>query len=68
MILRDPPGGASSASYKNVKTMVEVDSKETADTLGNQFSDGLTLHTGLDATKCFGSGVIYRVRDRKQAL
>ena len=58
MILRDPPGGSSFASYENVKTTMTLDTRENIDYIENEISAGLELHTGFQGSTCFGLGAM----------
>ena len=57
LILRDPPGGTSSAHYENIHTSVSITSEERTETLSNEFSVGAKLLSGVKLGKCFGLGV-----------
>ena len=58
MILRDPPGGASSASYENVMTRFTVGTQETTVSEDYTISSNAEMQTGVDALGCLGGGFL----------
>ena len=56
MILRDPPGGTSSATYENVKTTIRAIDSETATHIGVDFTTKATVDVEQRADICAGGG------------
>jgi len=56
MVLRDPPGGTSSATYENVRTTLTVDSQELTVTADYTFKYDFTVFTGITKQLCVGVG------------
>ena len=56
MILRDPPGGSSSASYENVKSTLRVVESETSTNLNANASIKPSVEFEPDAEFCAGGG------------
>ena len=66
MILRDPPGGGSSASYENVMTTLSIDSAETTDTFEYTIEGGMDLVLGFDQMTCVGLGAMVCLPTKKE--
>lgn len=54
MILRDPPGGMSTASYENVKTTIKVDTSSTSSSISNSFGFGVRMDYDVEVSACLG--------------
>lgn len=56
MVLRDPPGGLSYATYENVKTTIAIETSSTKTTIHNHFGLDFSTTVDLAVNMCFGLG------------
>jgi len=56
MVLRDPPGGLSYATYENVKTTIAIETSSTKTTIHNHFGLDFSTTVDLAVDMCFGLG------------
>ena len=55
MILRDPPGGQSYVSYKNMETTIEVSMEKFAKKTSLEYYNWTSLRVGVHQELCFGT-------------
>eukprot|EP00957_Ditylum_brightwellii_P043820 3323141-Ditylum_brightwellii.AAC.1 len=56
MVLRDPPGGLSYATYKNIKTTIELETSSTSTTVHHHF--GINFKATIDHAVDLCTGVV----------
>ena len=57
MILRDPPGGLSSATYENIKTTLKLETSSTSSKMSNTFGLGIKQVVDVPVEMCTGGGL-----------
>lgn len=56
MILRDPPGGLSYASYENIETRFKLETSSTSTSTHNKFGVGIKMVVKKEPEMCLGAG------------
>lgn len=56
VILRDPPGGLSYASYENIETRFKLETSSTSTSTHNKFGIGINNVVKQDPEMCLGAG------------